>query len=127
MQDRAVILCVDDDPKMLNLLKYILEGTGHQVLTTTDGGQALDLAQSGGIDLVLLDVGMPAKSGIEVLEGLKACDGDIHIIMVSGVDDLKTTLDAVGKGAHDYVCKPINANQLLSRVKQALELRRVTH
>jgi len=66
VQDRAVILCVDDDPKMLQLLKYILEGTGHQILTTTDGGQALDLAQSRRIDLVLWDVALPAKSGLEV-------------------------------------------------------------
>ena len=69
---------------------------------------------------------MPGRSGIAVLEELKALDADVYVIMVSSVEDISITFDAMGKGAHDYIGKPIDPPRLLASVKQALELKRVT-
>ena len=125
MQERPTILCADDDPTILAVSRYILEASGYLVITAEDGAEAVDLARSKSIDLALLDIKMPGMSGIEVLEVLKADDADFYAIMVTSVEDIGITLDAMGKGACDYIGKPIDARQLLSSVKQALELRRV--
>ena len=126
MQDKPLILCADDDPTILGVLTHILEGAGYQVVTAESGIEALNLARTKSIDLALLDIKMPGRSGIEVLEELKTHDADVYAIMVSSVEDISITLDAMGKGAHDYIGKPIDARQLLTSVKQALELKRVT-
>jgi DNA-binding NtrC family response regulator len=120
-----LILCADDDPTVLEVLRYILEGTGYQVVTADDGVEAVTLARTKSIDLALLDIKMPGRSDLEVLEELKADDPDFYAIMVSGVEDIDITMEAMGKGAHDYIGKPIDARQLLASVKQALELKRV--
>ena len=126
MQDKPLILCADDDPTILGVLRYLLEGAGYQVVTAEDGVEALNVARTKSIDLALLDIRMPGKSGIEVLDELRAHDPDFYVIMVSSVEDISITLEAMGKGAHDYIGKPIDARQLLASVKQALELKRVT-
>ena len=125
MLDRPTILCADDDPTILEVLRYILEASGYLVVTEEDGVEALNAARTKSIDLALLDIQMPGKTGIEVLEELKADDPNSHTIMVSSVEDIGSTLDAMGKGAYDYIGKPIETRQLLSSVKQALEIRRV--
>jgi DNA-binding NtrC family response regulator len=107
-------------------LRHLLEGAGNQVVTAENGGDALNLARTKSVDLALLDIRVPEMSGIEVLEELKAHDANVYVIMVSSVEDISTTLEAMGKGAHDYIGKPINARQLLTSVEQALELKRVT-
>ncbi len=126
MQDRPLILCADDDPTILAVLRNILEGARYQVVTAENGIEALNLARTSSVDLAILDVNMPGKSGIEVLADLKAHDAGIDIIMVSSVENIGITLQAMGKGALDYIVKPIDAHQLLASVKQALDMKRVT-
>ena len=72
MQVKPLILCADDDPDILEDLRYILEGAGYQVITAKDGVEAIDVARTRSIDLAVLDIRMPGSSGIEVLEELKA-------------------------------------------------------
>ncbi len=80
MQDRPLILCADDDPTILGILRYILEGTGYRVVTAENGVEALNVARTKSIDLALLDIRMPGSSGIEVLEELKALDAGVYVI-----------------------------------------------
>ena len=99
MQDRPLILCADDDPTILAVLRNILEGARYQVVTAENGIKALNLARTSSVDLAILDVNMPGKSGIEVLAELKAHDAGIDIIMVSSVENIGITLQAMGQGA----------------------------
>ena len=123
MQDKPVILCADDDSIILGILRYILEGAGYRVVTAENGVEALDVARTKSVDLAILDIRMPGMSGIEVLKALRARDPDFYVIMVSSVENISITLDAMGQGALDYIVKPIDVFHLLVSVKKALELK----
>ena len=119
MQERPTILGADDDPSILEVLRYILEASGYLAITAEDGIEAVDLVRTKSVDLALLDIKMPGMSGIQVLEALKADNADFYAIMVTSVEDISITLDAMGKGAHDYIGKTIDTRQLLSSVKKS--------
>ncbi len=122
---KPLILAVDDEPNVLQLFRRVLEPAGYQVMTAADGDQCLQLVAEKAPELVLLDIKMPGKSGIEVLADLKKSYPGVTVIMASGIGDVKTAIEAIKTGAFDYLVKPFNMSEILLTVERALENKRL--
>ncbi|MDD2806381.1 MAG: response regulator [Elusimicrobiales bacterium] len=116
----AKILIAEDDLAMLDVLRRCFSQPGYQVFTAADGTQAVRLGLSEKPDIVLLDIFMPGKDGIEVLEVLSAALPGTGIMMISGNDDEAIAKDCLQKGAFDYLCKPPDLGVLENIVKTRL-------
>jgi len=116
------ILVVDDDRRVLELLEVALSANGYRILTAVDGDEAIKRALGERPDLVVLDVGLPKKSGLEVCEVLRhdADDPFIPIIMVSAVAEADTRIQAFRRGADDYLSKPFSPKELTARIRRLL-------
>jgi DNA-binding response OmpR family regulator len=112
------ILVVDDDPDVLRLVKFVLHAAGYQVITATNGAEALSKAQSEHPQLVILDVMMPEISGLEVCWRLRDIPETAHlpIIIVSAKGEVPDRVTGLHAGADDYLVKPVSADELLARV-----------
>ncbi|HEU0064825.1 MAG TPA: response regulator transcription factor [Flavisolibacter sp.] len=112
------VLIADDEPDIIEILKYNLEKEGYQVSTAKDGDEAIDKARFVKPDLVVLDMMMPRKSGMEVCEILRAQDAfkDTLIMFLTALSDEATQLKGFGTGADDYVSKPLSPNVFVSKV-----------
>ena len=110
------ILIADDDPQILRALRITLGARGYDVVTAPDGRAALDAAVSEHPDLIVLDLGMPGLSGIEVIEGVRGWS-QVPILVVSGRSESWDKVDALDAGADDYVTKPFQADELLARIR----------
>jgi DNA-binding NtrC family response regulator len=113
---------VDDDKSVLIGLRMTLEGD-YDVLTAENGAQALSLLREKGADLLLLDIGLPDTSGMELLETLKTVDPELVVIMITAVEDTRMVVKALKLGAYDYLIKPVDAQQLKVTLQNALETR----
>jgi signal transduction histidine kinase len=124
--DTATIMVVDDTPGNLKLLEEILQGRGYRVVQFPSGAMALRAAARNPPDLILLDIMMPGMDGFEVCRQLKADESlkDIPVLFISALDDTGCKMKAFSAGGLDYVTKPFQAEEILSRVKTHLELRR---
>ncbi len=116
------ILLVDDDRRILELLEIAFTAHGFRVLTAPDGDAAMKCALTEHPDLVVLDVRLPKKSGLEVCEWLRRDPDDpgVPVVMVSAVVDMETRLQAFTRGADDYLTKPFSPKELIARVKRLL-------
>jgi len=116
------ILIVEDEDSIRRVLKKVLseENTKYKLDEAPDGEKAISLIKTQHYDLVLCDIKMPKKDGIEVLEFISSYDSSIPIIMISGHGDLKTAVKAMRMGAYDYIDKPPDLNNLLNSVRSAL-------
>ena len=112
MMEQARILVVDDDPGVLGYLKEFLDGKGYLVTTASSGAEALRAVERERPHLVLLDIVMPKMNGLEALQRILEIDQTIGVIMLTVVDDYKIVKQAIGKGAYDYITKPINFDYL---------------
>ena len=110
------ILIADDDPQILRALRITLGARGYDVVTAPDGRAALDAAAREHPDLIVLDLGMPGLSGIEVIEGVRGWS-QVPILVVSGRSESWDKVDALDAGADDYVTKPFQADELLARIR----------
>ncbi|MDQ1547461.1 MAG: two-component system, OmpR family, operon response regulator KdpE [Actinomycetota bacterium] len=110
------ILIVDDDPQILRALRITLTARGYEVVTASDGRTAVNSAIENHPDLVVLDLGMPGLTGIEVIEALRGWS-QIPILVVSGRHESFDKVDALDAGADDYVTKPFAADELLARIR----------
>ncbi len=112
------VLIADDEPDILEILKYNLAGQGYEVVTAKDGDEALEKAKRFLPDLVVLDVMMPRKTGVEVCQLLRAQPAfkDTLIIFLTAVNDESTHIKGLETGADDYVSKPISPKVFISRV-----------
>ena len=112
------VLIADDEPDILEILKYNLSREGYQVITAKDGDEALDKAKLTHPDLVVLDIMMPRKTGVEVCEIMRAQPifKDTLIIFLTALNDEGTQIKGLETGADDYVSKPISPKVFLSRV-----------
>jgi len=116
------ILIVEDEDAIRRVLKKVLseENPKYKLVEAPDGEKAISLIKTQHYDLVLCDIKMPKKDGIEVLEFVSSYDSSIPIIMISGHGDLKTAVKAMRMGAYDYIEKPPDLNNLLNSVRSAL-------
>ena len=112
------VLIADDEPDIVEILKYNLEKEGYQVVTAKDGDEAIDRAKHTKPDLVVLDMMMPKKNGMEVCEILRAQPAfkDTLIMFLTALSDEATQLKSFSTGADDYVSKPLSPNIFVSKV-----------
>jgi DNA-binding NtrC family response regulator len=115
------ILIADDEKAIRKTLREILEYENYKVDEAEDGQKAYDMAKDGEYDLILCDIKMPKMDGMEVLDKLKKEGNEAQIIMISGHGTLETAVDAVKKGAYDFISKPPDLNRLLITVRNALD------
>lgn len=115
------ILIADDEKAIRKTLREILEYEGYKVDEAEDGQKAYDMAKEGEYDVILCDIKMPKIDGLEVLDKLKKDSSEAQIIMISGHGTLETAVDAVKKGAYDFISKPPDLNRLLITVRNALD------
>ena len=99
------ILIADDDPQMLRALRITLGARGYDVVTAADGRAALDAAIESHPDVVVLDLGMPGLTGIEVIEAIRGWS-QVPVLVVSGRSESWDKVEALDAGADDYVTKP---------------------
>lgn len=115
------ILVIDDERAIRNVLKDILSNEGFQVDEAADGEEGWKKFQVANYDLVLCDIKMPKMDGLEFLQQATAAKQDIPIIMISGHGTIETAVDAVKKGAFDYISKPPDLNRLLVTIRNAVD------
>ena len=116
----ARILVIDDERSIRNTLREILEYEKFSVDDAADGMEGLKLVNAGKYDVILCDVKMPKMDGIEVLEQVLKVT-DTPVIMISGHGTIDTAVEAIKKGAYDYIAKPLDLNRLLVSIRNALE------
>jgi two-component system response regulator HydG len=119
---RARVLVVDDKESVLELMKTILGGA-HEVATTPDPAQAMTLLEHQAFDVVLTDVRMPGATGFDLLAAAKRSPADPSVIMMTGYASIPDAIEAIRRGAFDYVPKPIEAEEISLVVARAAEQR----
>lgn len=121
----ARILVVDDVPNNVKLLVDLLTVRGYDVVTATDGDEALERVKDSGPDLVLLDVMMPRMNGYDTCRAIRAdpATGILPVVMVTALDPAGERIKGIEAGADDFLTKPINTQELLARVKSLLRVR----
>lgn len=119
MSDGSRILCVDDEPQILRALAANLRARGYEVDLAMSGEEALSAAIAHHPDAVVLDLGLPGISGIEVIEGLRGWS-QVPIVVLSARDTESDKILALDAGADDYVAKPFAMGELLARLRAAL-------
>ncbi len=117
----ARILVIDDDEDFLHLVRRILTGAGHEVFTAASGEEGLKGAGEMLLDLVLLDLKLPGIDGLELLQAIKAAALELEVLVVTGFGSIETAVEAMRRGAYDYLTKPFEPDELLIRVERALE------
>ena len=112
------ILIVEDDEAIRRVLKKVLteDDNKNKIIEASDGVEAINKIKSENLELVICDIKMPKKDGIDVLNFLKTFDDKIPIIMISGHGDLKTAVMAMRKGAFDFIEKPPDLNLSLIHI-----------
>ena len=121
----ASVLIVDDEFSVRDSLAHWFQKDGYRTAAAKDAQEALARLQEGGWDVVLLDVKMPGMDGLELLRRIHALDPEIVVIMITAYAAVETAVEALKEGAHDYVSKPIDPDELSHLVKKAVEQRRL--
>jgi DNA-binding response OmpR family regulator len=120
------LLVIEDDPRLSRLLKRLLEDDRHVVELATDGESGLEIAQDApGIECVILDIGLPDISGLEVARRLRAAGSPVHILMLTARDTVADRVMGLDAGADDYLVKPFAFEELSARLR-ALSRREAT-
>ena len=125
MGSKGKILVVDDEPDMLENLTTILKRAGFESVSCTRGAEAMACLQRENPDLVVSDLKMPGMDGTELLERMRAEHGAIQVIMVTGFATIEAAVEAMKRGAADFLAKPFPPEELLLKVQRALEVTRV--
>ncbi len=121
--DKPRILLVDDDKNTADGLKKILLQDGYDTGCTYTGNEALDLIEAEHFDIVITDMKLPDISGFSIIEKVKKENIDIAVVMITAFSSIQTAIDAMKKGADDYLTKPVNIEELELILKKILERR----
>ncbi|RLD32559.1 MAG: sigma-54-dependent Fis family transcriptional regulator [Bacteroidetes bacterium] len=117
----AKILVIDDEKSIRNSLKDVLEYEKHEVSLAEDGIQGLEMFKEISYEIVLCDIKMPKMDGMEVLDELMKLSDSTSVIMISGHGTIDTAVEAIKKGAFDYIEKPLDLNRLLITIRNSLD------
>jgi DNA-binding NtrC family response regulator len=115
------ILVIDDERAIRNTLREILEYEKFSVDDASDGSEGVKLIEKNKYDLILSDIKMPKMDGMEVLDRIMSITPDTPVVLISGHGNIDTAVEALKKGAYDYIAKPIDMNRLLVTVRNALD------
>ncbi|MBA4394370.1 MAG: hypothetical protein C0407_12535, partial [Desulfobacca sp.] len=127
--EKATILLVDDDPMNLKLFKAFLAPFPYETITAQDGLEALEKVEKNDIDLILMDVMMPGRTGFEVCQQLKSHEETrlIPIVLITGLNDLDSRVKGLECGADDFLAKPVNRPEFLARTKSLLRNKKLNN
>ena len=126
MNETHAVLAVDDEPVVRDLLTRLLPSQGFSVQAVEDSDKGLEALRDGHFDLVLLDLMLPRKSGLEVVKEIQAIDPDVEIVMLTAFASVETAVEATKSGVFAYLVKPFKNDELLLVMKNALERRSLT-
>jgi two-component system copper resistance phosphate regulon response regulator CusR len=117
---KAVVLVVEDEPKVARALRNGLQGEGYEVLLAANGEEGFYLASSRALDVIVLDVVLPGRDGFEILSALRAKGLRTPIIMLTARDSVEDRVQGLDRGADDYLVKPFAFPELLARLRVLL-------
>ena len=117
----AKLLIIDDEKSIRKTLREILEYEKFSVDEASDGAEGIALIQKNSYDIILCDIKMPKMDGIELLEKAMILTPDTPIVMISGHGNIETAVEAVKKGAFDFISKPLDLNRLLVTIRNAVD------
>jgi two-component system nitrogen regulation response regulator NtrX len=117
----AKLLIIDDEKSIRKTLREILEYEKYQVDEAADGTEGLGLIQKNTYDVILCDIKMPKMDGMEVLDKIMIQATDVPVVMISGHGNIETAVEAVKKGAFDFIAKPLDLNRLLVTIRNAMD------
>ena len=122
---KAKILVVDDEPRICEAVERALERTGYQVETSQSASDALERLHKAPFDMVICDIRMPAMDGMELLDRIKEHDPGILVVMITGYASIDSAVEAVKKGAQEYLPKPFSPDQIRFLVERAFDRKRL--
>jgi len=117
------ILVVDDEPHVVQIFQDLLAQRGYEVVSSTNGDDAIVQVTTGHFDLVLTDINLPGVDGLEVVRAAKAADKDTCVILITGYASTTTAIDALRQGAYDYITKPFDLWETAKAIERGLESR----
>jgi two-component system response regulator HydG len=121
MKTKNSVLVVDDDPAHLTMLRTLLTGWGHEVYEADDGLKAIQKVRERAFDLILMDIRMINVSGLEALAEIKAYNPAIPVIIMTAYSSVETAVEALKKGAYDYLTKPLDFDELRLSMERAMD------
>ncbi len=121
MKNRKTILVVDDDDTHRTMLRTLVGGWGYDIVEADDGSTAIEKVQEQPFDLILMDVRMLKVSGLEALERIKAFNPAIPVTIMTAYSSVETAVEALKKGAYDYLTKPLDFDKLRLTIQRAME------
>ncbi len=113
------VLLVDDEQEFTAILSERLESRGLKVECASNGKEALEKIQKESYDIIILDMVMPEMNGLETLEQVKKDRPDLQVLLLTGHADLKSGIEAIKMGAQDFLEKPADIHELMSKIKEA--------
>ncbi len=123
MKKLGRVLVVDDEENIREVLSNYLESMNYDVQTAEDGQDALNKYRKGEFDLIISDLLMPNVDGLELLKRVRDMDKDVIFLMITGYPSIETAVDAIKKGAYDYITKPFHMEDVKLRIERAFEKR----
>lgn len=116
------VLVVDDDPEMRALILDVLQQEGYEVVEAKDGAEAVRALRSRDFDIILMDKNMPGPTGLDLLPGLQRVCPHSRVIMMTAFGDVPSYMEAVEKGAAEYLFKPFRMEEMKAAIRKALGL-----
>ena len=115
------IMVVDDEENIREVLSNYLETLGYEIQTASDGKDALEKFEAGAFDLIISDLLMPNIDGLELLRKVREKDRDVVFLMITGYPSIETAVEAIKKGAYDYITKPFHMEDVKIRIERSFE------
>ena len=115
------VMVVDDEENIRDVLSSYLNSLGYDVVAAHDGEDALSKFKRGGFDLIVSDLLMPSVDGLELLKKIREQDKEVIFLMITGYPSIETAVEAIKKGAYDYITKPFHMEDVKIRIERAFE------